>query len=102
MGDDHLVLGFFWVSLVTGVRNLQVALQLITHIASDVILGNSRVQRSDERSLWQENPQRAGPLIPLGLAFRNKSRMRAEQLLTPNPALRAVGTLLKVSKAALS
>lgn len=60
------------------------------------------MQRSDERSLWQENPQRAGPLILLRLAFRNKRRIRVEQLWTPKPALQPVGMLLPISNAVLT
>lgn len=89
------------MDLVTDIRNLQVALQLITSIASDVIPGSSPVQRSNERSLWQENPQRTGPLILLRLAFRNKGRIRVEQLSAPNPTLQPVGMLLLISKAML-
>lgn len=96
---DHLVSCFFsdgpghWHKKFSGC--------CIVNVASDVIPGSSPVQRSNERSLWQENPQRAGLLILLRLAFRNKGRIRVEQLLTPNPALQSVGMLLPISKAVL-
>lgn len=48
------------------------------------------MQRSDEGLLWQEDPQRAGPLILLRLAFRHKGRIRVKQLSTPNPTLQPV------------
>lgn len=62
---------------------------------------SSRAQRSDARSLWQEIPQRAGPLILLRLVLRNKGRIRVEQLLTPYPTQQAVGMPLPISKAVL-